>query len=242
MSIAIKPRAPSRRRIRKVVLLLILLVLAAAIILKFQAELLELLVLIKDRDALVQYARSVGYWGPVFMGAAIFLQILVAMIPGHPLLIASGYLYGFTKGFALSWTITVIATQVSFGIARFGGRPIIGKLIGVEQTAKWAGSSRFDQLRFYFLAFNLPIFPGDIMGYVGGLSKISPRRFLVANLMGRAPVPLVFAFVGSFRMGTFHQNLPMVAIALALVFGGWLIFRSKLRAPLSFFGQYHGQK
>nr|MBP6239614.1 TVP38/TMEM64 family protein [Oscillospiraceae bacterium] len=42
-----------------------------------------------------------GAWGPLAYAAMVFLQVLVAIIPGEPLEIAGGYAFGAWAGTAL---------------------------------------------------------------------------------------------------------------------------------------------
>lgn len=48
--------------------------------------------LIKDREALAQMAHSPGPWGPLALMLTIGLQVTFAVLPGHVLMLAGGYL------------------------------------------------------------------------------------------------------------------------------------------------------
>ena len=205
--------------------LLSLVLLAGLFTVLFREELINLVSLVKDREAIVAYANNLGLFGPLLIGLSIILQILVAVIPGHPLMMASGYLYGLSKGFLLSWLFIVIATQITFYVARNGGQPLVNRFVGNKETSRWEKFAKFDNIGFYILTFNLPAFPSDVMGYVAGLSNISSRRFLVANIVGRAPVPLVLAYIGTHGVNasTFSTEAIISYGAIALV--GWLLLK-----------------
>ena len=209
--------------------MLSLAIIAGFFVALFWDDLLALISLIRDREQIVAHANALGYWGPFFMGSSIILQILVAVIPGHPLLIASGYLYGFAKGFILSWIFIVIATQITFQVARKGGRPIVSKLVGRKETSKWERFAKFNNIGFYLLTFNLPMFPSDIMGYVAGLSNISTRKFFIANSVGRVPVPLLLAYLGAYGVDLSEPSLPFIFGILAIVVVGWLLLKRALK-------------
>ena len=208
--------------------LLSLVLLAGLFTVLFREELINLVSLVKDREEIVAYANNLGLFGPLFIGLSIILQILVAVIPGHPLMMASGYLYGLSKGFLLSWLFIVIATQITFYVARNGGRPLVNRFMGNKETSRWEKFAKFDNVRFYILTFNLPAFPSDAMGYVAGLSNISSRRFLVANIVGRAPVPLVLAYIGTngVNASTFSPEAIVSYVAIALV--GWVLLKKAI--------------
>ena len=81
--------------------------------------------------------------------------------------------------------------------------------------------SRHQGILFYFLAFNLPIFPSDAMCYVAGLGTISGSRFLVANFLGRF-VSTIFTVA----LGAYGFNLPgwfwaAIVIVVLVFYFGW---------------------
>ena len=100
------------------------------------AKIGDLLEIVKDREAIIETIGNYGALGPVLLAFAIFLQVVIAAIPGHLLMFASGYLYGFTNGFMLTWITTVIASQVTLLIARKAGKPLVYKLVSKEAIDK----------------------------------------------------------------------------------------------------------
>jgi len=202
-----------------------LLVVVGFILIHFWDDIQQLISFLSNREEVVAFESKLGIWGPLFIGGSIVLQILVAVIPGHPLMFASGLLYGLLNGFILSWVFVVIATQTAFLIARRGGRPIVNRLVGTEQASKWERFSRLDNIGFYILTFNLPMFPSDVMGYVAGLSQISPKRFLIANIVGRAPVPFLLAFFGSFGGLSFDIPPSLLGVTAVVLLGAVILIK-----------------
>jgi len=182
---------------------------------------------ISDRDALAEAIESKGNWGVVVYSLLLILQLIVAFIPGQALVFAGGYVFGLWKGLLVTIPIAVAGSQLAFLLARRYGRPLAYRLATQEAIDRWDAISKNQGILFYFLAFNLPIFPSDAMCYVAGLARISGLRFFIANLSGR----LVSTFF-TLAVGAYGFNLPSVfCVAAALViigfYFGWAAYARK---------------
>ena len=71
-----------------------------------------------DLDAVIAYIKGCGLWGPAIMGVLFILQTFLAFIPGQALMVASGYIYGFTGGILITWVSLVLGGQLAFWLAR----------------------------------------------------------------------------------------------------------------------------
>jgi uncharacterized membrane protein YdjX (TVP38/TMEM64 family) len=78
---------------------------------------------------------------------------------------------------------------------------------------------------FYFFAFVLPIFPSDLMCYVAGLGRISARRFLVANILGRSVVAISITVIGMYGLNPPLAFWLVFMGGLLALFAGWVIFK-----------------
>jgi uncharacterized membrane protein YdjX (TVP38/TMEM64 family) len=153
--------------------------------------------LLKDRDALIGLVQGLGAWGPLMLGLTIALQVTFAVLPGHVLMLAGGYLYGFVPGFLITWVSTVAASQVNFMLARRYGRPLVYKMAPRRLVDRWEAAAQDKGFVFFLMTLVLPIFPSDLMCYVAGFSKISHRGFWAANLLGHLPCAVGMSLVGS---------------------------------------------
>ena len=184
--------------------------------------LFELLVLLKDREAVIAYLQGYGGWGPVVLTLIIVLQVLIATIPGHVFMIAGGYVYGFTVAFLITLVSTVATSQLAFVLARSFGRPIVYRLAPAKLIDRWEKVADRQGVVFFLFAFILPTFPNDLMSYVAGLTSISPRRFLAANFLGRLPCAALMTVIGSHGLELPLQAWIPVVLASASMF---LVYR-----------------
>ncbi len=150
-----------------------------------------------DRQAVENTIQRLGVWGPLLIFAVMVLQVFMALIPGHALVLAAGYVYGFAICLLITVGSTVLGSQIAFMIARRFGSRLIYRLASPRAIAHWDRLAANQGGMFYFFVFVLPIFPSDLMCYVAGLGNISPRRFFLANVMGRLVASSFVALVGS---------------------------------------------
>jgi uncharacterized membrane protein YdjX (TVP38/TMEM64 family) len=156
-----------------------------------------LLDLLQDREALLALARDLGPWGPLALGLTIALQVSFAVLPGHVLMLAGGYLYGFVPGVLITWVSTVAASQVNFLLARRYGLPLVYRLCPRALVDKWEGVVHDKGCGFFLMTLVLPIFPSDLMCYLAGFSKVTPRQYAVVNMLGHLPCALGMSLAGA---------------------------------------------
>ena len=205
--------------------IIIALVLLAVIVF-YRQPISNLLHIISDQEAVSAYLQSYGVWGPVVLFILMVAQVFVAVIPGHALMVTAGYVYGMTGLFVIIVS-TILGSQIAFFIARQYGRNLIYKLASPQIIERWDSMARNQGIMFYFFAFVLPIFPSDLMCYVAGLGKISARRFLVANALGRTIVAIGITIIGMYGLN------PPLAFWLVFIGGmlalfiGWFVFKRR---------------
>ena len=203
-------------------LLLSIILLAAAWI--YRGPLTELLYIIQNQEAVSAYLQAYGSLGPVVLFFLLIAQVFVAIIPGHALMVTAGYVYGIL-GLLVTLTSTILGSQIAFLIARKHGRSLIYRLASPEVIERWDKVAKHQGILFYFFSFVLPIFPSDLMCYVAGLCSISPRRFFIANFMGRTCCAVFITLIGIYGMNPPVQFWVISLAVLATFFLGWGIYK-----------------
>ena len=157
----------------------------------------ELLGMVGDQAAVSAYLQGFGFWGPLVLAMVQLIQIVVAVIPGHVFLVAAGYVYGLPLGLLLNITFTVAASQFTYSLARWAGRPLVSRLVADDKLDRWYKIGEKQGFIFFTIAFILPVFPTDVMNFIAGLSGIPPRKFLAASFLGRLPSAIILTLIGS---------------------------------------------
>jgi len=200
----------------------------------FRQPVLGLLAVISDRAAVIAYLQQFGLWGPALLTLFLILQVIVAAIPGHALMIGGAYVYGFTTGFFINLISTVGASQCAYALARWAGRPVVVRLAPAHVLDKWNKAADQKGAIFFFFAFMLPIFPSDVMNFVAGLSSLSPKRFLAANFLGRLPGVILLTSIGAYGFELPPQVWIVIVVAGAGMFLAWWYFiaRDEMRVTI----------
>jgi len=206
---------------RKMVLKGIAAILLLSVTIWYRQPLLEASAIIQDQDAIVAYLNEFGSLAPILLSIALVLQVFVAAIPGHVLILGGGYVYGFWTILAICLITTVGASQLAFLLAKWAGRPLVERMAPRQLLDKWNGAAEENGMVFFMFAFMLPVFPADVLNYVAGLSSLSGRRFFVANFFGRLPGLVLLCVLGANGLALTAQLMMVITAVGLLMFVGW---------------------
>jgi len=180
-----------------------------------------------DPQAISDFLQQYKSYGLVILSLLMLAQVFLALIPGQALMIASGYLYGAPMTIAVVATTTILGSQLAFWLARRCGRPLIDKLTSPKVMERWDRLAGNCGPGFFFLTFLLPVFPSDMMCYVAGLGKVSPKGFFAANFAGRLLGAIAFTLFGAFGFRPPLWFWIAVASGLVIILSSWIIYKKK---------------
>lgn len=220
-----------RRKIVSVCSLVVLLLLFTAIAIWIGGPMIESL---KNPEKFRQWVDAHGPVGRVAFAGMMALQVVVAMIPGEPLEIAAGYVFGNVEGLLLCLLGAAVGTAVIFAFTR---------LFGVKMVEAFISREKIESIRFLhnpekrnilvFLLFFIPGTPKDVITYFIGLTSMKLHTFLLLSSLGRIPSVITSTIVGN-ALGTQNYMLAVwvfVITGLAAAAGLWgyhLLCRKRL--------------
>ncbi len=175
-------------------------------------------------QAIATSLREFGVLGPALLFVLLLVQLFIGFIPGHALVMASGYVYGAPVTILVVSVSTILGSQVAFLLARRYGRPIIYRLASPATIQSWDKLAAGRGPWFYFFSFVLPFFPSDMMCYVAGLSKVSARGFFVANVCGRLLATIAMTLLGSYGLQPPVWFWVALAGALLILAIAWTLY------------------
>ena len=163
-----------------------------------------------------QWIEQVGPLGPLVFYLLNVVQIVVAPIPGYPVQILGGILFGPILG-----SIYTVAGMVTGGVlaawlGRRLGRPWLERRIGPDTLAHWSAIARVNAFWTWWVFLLIPL--GDIPYFFAGLSAIRLRYFALAILTSRGPFTVLIVWLG-YRAG----ELPLTWLALFAALVGLVI-------------------
>lgn len=144
------------------------------------------------------FIESLGVLGIAAMLLLQIIQIVIAIIPGEPIEILMGLMYGTLGGLILTLVgIAVGQIIVFFAVKRFG----------MKFAAKFVDIEKFENLKFLknpsrrdgliFLLYFIPGTPKDILSYFAPFTGIPFLRFIVIATLARIPSIISSTWAGA---------------------------------------------
>lgn len=168
---------------------------------------------IAESEALGTYVSGFGFWGPLILALLNLILVVVALLPGHIVVMAAGFLYGLVPGFLLNHFSVLLGSIISFYLARRYGRPVVVRLAPAEMLDRWDTAADDYGFSFFLTCYLLPLFPADVLNFVAGLSTLRFSEFVLANALGRAWITFAITAAGTYSMQIIHLNIPPAAWA-----------------------------
>ena len=155
-----------------------------------------------DPEQFRAWVESFGPWGGILYAAMVFLQVLVALIPGEPLEICGGYAFGAVPGTLLCLLGATAGSLLVFALVRRFGRAMVELFFSrekVENLRFLQSSPKRDFL--FWLIFMLPGTPKDLLCYFAGLTDLPWRKWIFICSVGRLP-SVITSTLGGGALGT----------------------------------------
>ena len=186
------------------------------------------------------WVRQVGIWGWLAMLGAQILQVVIAFIPGEPVELIAGALYGSVGGLVLCLVGCIFASSMIFLLSKRLGKSILDTLFGADKVKDWKwlyDSERLDLV--VFLLFLIPGTPKDMLTYVVGVTQMRLSKFLLLSTFARIPSVISSTMIGaSLRHGNWQMTLLVFLVTAVL---GVVGITSKERV-LAFCRKGHGKQ
>ncbi|MDF2567092.1 MAG: associated Golgi protein-like protein [Oscillospiraceae bacterium] len=150
------------------------------------------------RNELRNFILSYGFWGWVITLGIQILQVLVAFIPGEPIEIIAGLIYGTWGGLLLCLLGSLIGSIVIFFMVKLLGSSFVNAIIPEEKFSKFKFLHDSQRLELVvFILFIIPGTPKDVLTYFVPLTKMKPLRFFIISTFARIPAVISSTFLGS---------------------------------------------
>ncbi len=157
------------------------------------------------------FASMTGWWGPLVFSLLLAISVVVSQIPGVPLTLAAGALWGALPALFYSVLGGFLGAMIAYFLGRTLGRSIMKALAGKVMVFDKERGEVFLGI-VIFLSRVLPLFPFDIISYAAGVSGLSVRIYALATFFGMIPSTFLLTYLGS----AFHLNW-VYALGLSLV-------------------------
>jgi len=189
----------------------------------------ELTRLVSDPHKFREYVLSFGSWSAVVFMLFQVLQVVIAVIPGEPVQIAGGYIFGTVLGTVYSTIgITVGYIIVFIGVKLFGF-PLVKKLVPEKELKKFSALINSPKLETtIFLLFLIPGIPKDILVYIAGLTPIKPILFFIIITFARTPAMIGSSFIGAEIQSSEYLIAVIVSVIASILFVLGYIYKQRI--------------
>ena len=182
---------------------------------------------VRDTARMRAFMADKGWATDFIFAGLVCFQVIVAIIPGEPLELCAGYLFGPLAGTLICLAGITAGSAAVFGLTRLFGRRFAALFISERKLA----SLRFlhNERRLYTAMAGMMLVPGtpkDVLTYFAGLTPVSFRAWLVMCSIGRLP-SIVSSTWGASAIaeGDYVRAAVIFAVTAILCALGLLLFR-----------------
>ncbi len=212
-----------QKRALKFGIILIVIALLVWLSFRYLLPLSHLLATEEGRLALSDRILQYGIFAPMIYIGLMAMQIVIAFIPGGPMEIIAGMLFGVVRGSLYSLIGAFLGTLLVLLLVRCFGKKIVSFFVSDEKMQSFQILHHEKRLEaLVFLLYLLPGIPKDILTYVVPLTRIRAGHFLMIATLARTPALVASVMVGdSFTKGNYVLCAVICLVAVCLLFVGF---------------------
>jgi len=181
-----------------------------------------------DEAFLKQTVEDLGILAPLIFIGFQAMQVIISPIPGEPVGILGGYLFGPWGGFFYSMIGLTLGSLACFAIGRWLGVHFVRKLVKARAWQRIGFIVESEGAIICAVIFAIPGLPKDITCYLFGVSTIPFWVFAVVSTIARAPHTWVLSKQGAQAASGDYLELVLLTAAVLLVVLPAYYYRSRL--------------
>ena len=180
----------------------------------------------EGREQFKEWVDGLGFGGWLVTLGIQLLQIFVALIPGEPVELMLGYVWGPWLGTFTCLLGIFIGTLTIFLLVRKFGMKFVKRFVGTDDLTKYKFLSNKNKVDItIFILFFIPGTPKDALTYIAPIAPISPLKYLLIATFARIPSIITSTLLGdSIAEGNWILAVIVFAITalisiLGIIFG-----------------------
>ena len=153
----------------------------------------------------------------ILMIVLIAAQIFLAFLPGEPLELAAGFLFGSVGGTLLCLVGSLLGTALVYLLVQRYGKRLVTVFFKQEQLNEFTGVlKKRNSMLWIFLLFLIPGTPKDFLAYAVGLTPLSLLTWIRITVIARFP-PIIMATLGGNLLSSGNFQSAAVTILIGNV-------------------------
>lgn len=208
---------------------LLLLIFTACAYLTIEFKLWSLLT---DRQKVIDFVNSFKTLSVVIFICLQIIQVVIAAIPGEVTGFIGGYLYGGFWGTVYSTVGLSLGSIIAFYFARILGRPFVLLFVNPKYLEKFDYLMSHKGASISAFLFLMPGFPKDYLCYILGLSKMTPRMFIIIATFGRVISTSLLSVGGSLIRNEYYKTFILLSVVVLIIMLIFYIYRETIEKKL----------
>lgn len=203
-----------KKKILKISLIIFAVLLCAVLTVFVLVPFIKLLATENGRIVIQEKVESFGIFAPVLFVLMELTHIVLAFIPGGPVEIIGGVLFGALWGLILCEIGIFFATVIIYNLVRKFGKPLVDAFVSEEKFKKF--KFLHDEKKLELIVFIILMIPGtpkDVISYMTSLTDINKYRFYAIATIARLPSVTSSVFMGS----TLGNGKPLITVIIFLI-------------------------
>ena len=147
--------------------------------------------------AALERIQDLGAWGAVLF-TLLYTLAAVLLLPGVILTLGAGAVFGVIKGSILVSCSATLAATAAFFVGRYLARDWIAKQLEANPRFKAIDEAVAGEgWKIVGLTRLSPAFPFNLLNYAFGVTRVSPRDYILASWVGMMPGTVMYVYIGS---------------------------------------------
>ncbi len=185
----------------------------------------------EGRETFREWVDALGFVGWLVTLGIQLLQIFVAFIPGEPVELMLGYVWGPWIGTLTCLLGIFIGTLVIFLLVRRFGMRFVNRIVGTDNLTKYKFLSDKNKVEItVFILFFIPGTPKDALTYIAPIAPIHPVKYLLIATFARIPSIITSTILGDSIAEGNYLLAVIVFVITALISVSGIIFGNKFVA------------
>lgn len=173
-----------------------------------------------DPEAFQLWVDGFGVWGRLVFIGMVFLQVIVALIPGEPIELMAGYVFGAVEGTLLSLAGILLGSWVVFALVRRLGPKFVEVFFPEKELKRLAFLKNPKKSGVLaFILMTIPGTPKDLLSYFAGLTPLKTHQWLGIVVVSRIPSLLTSTISGA-AAGEENYVLAAIVFAITIIASG----------------------
>lgn len=176
--------------------------------------------LAQDPEAFRLWVDSYGIWGRLLFVGIVVFQVLIAFVPGEPIELAAGYIFGVLEGSLLTMGGFLLGSWIIFVLVRRFGVKLVEVFFSKEKIREVSFLKNPKKSKVLaFVLMTIPGTPKDFLSYFAGLMPISLKEWLSIVAISRT-FSLVTSTVSGAAAGNENYILSAIMFAATALISG----------------------